>query len=146
MEHVLNEFLKMHDECLMAWEESLKTGNISKLEEYPSESYFGLFGYADLDGVILPTDVTEATNGLRQLVNALKGSQHVCSNRIVRSRNENEVVVSYERMIERQGQRSIKFLVIQTWKNISGKWRLSRELVENVKRHRCSHSFRRIFN
>lgn len=106
----IDEFLPVHDECLDACDKAFQSGDTVQLETYPSDGYFGVFGYANMDQIIEPTDRFTATQGLRQFVGALKGARHLCSNRVVRARSEYEIVVSYERIIDRGEKVLMRFL------------------------------------
>ncbi|MGB8954613.1 MAG: hypothetical protein WCC10_04520 [Tumebacillaceae bacterium] len=121
MEPYQYQFVETHNRYLSAWKEALRTGNPGEVDAYTARHVRAEFGYA---GVADP--------GLRELISAHRGAEHRCENRVIRPRNETEVVVFYERIMEREGKILAQYQLLQTWRQIEGEWRLIRELVEKL--------------
>jgi hypothetical protein len=126
-----NTFISFHDKCLADWDKAIRIGEIGELSEYPSNEYQGFFGYKGITD-LTPTLKEEAISGLKQLLNYVAGSEHIAQNRVIKMRNENEAVVSYERIITKEHSIDMSFLVIQVWHFKDRRWEIVREIAENI--------------
>ncbi|HWI65020.1 MAG TPA: hypothetical protein VNT75_24600 [Symbiobacteriaceae bacterium] len=125
------EFAAVHDQCLAAWETAFRSGDISGLAPYRAPSYQGFFGHAGVTAVE-PVDREESLQGVRLFSLALKGAVHRAEHRVIRMRSETEAVVTYERIIERDGAPIATFVVLQAWRKLGGAWQIFREASEHI--------------
>lgn len=124
-------FAAVHDQCLAAWEKAFRSGDISDLEPFRAPSYQGFFGHAGVTAVE-SVDREESLQGVRLFSLALKGATHRAENRVIRMRSDSEAVVTYERVIEREGAPVATFVVLQAWRKMGGGWLLLREASEHI--------------
>lgn len=108
------QFVETHKRYLEAWGIALRTGEPRVVEAFIAENECA------------------ATAELGSIISSYKGATHRTENRVIRPRNEREVVVFYERMMEREGQIVKQFQVLQTWSQMDDEWRVIRELVESL--------------
>jgi hypothetical protein len=124
-------FVDVHDQCLNAWDKAIISGEAGELSRFPSINYQGIFGYSGVTEIV-PTSREDAVDGLGKLLSYVAGANHTAQNRIVKMRNDNEAVVSYERIISKEGHVTMTFLVLQTWRVEDGQWKIFREIAEYI--------------
>lgn len=125
----LERILMLHDQCLAEWDHATRTGDVSGIARFAGEAFNGTSAYAGTDRA-QPFDRAEGIAGLGQLLSTLKGTAHRAENRVVRLRNDEEAVVFYERIFERDSRVVLRFMVLQTWRLTGAKWCVVREAAE----------------
>jgi hypothetical protein len=76
--------------------------------------------------------IDEIIDGMRKSVTALKGASKKFVNKVIRTRNDDNAIVFYEQIIEKEGQEISRLFTIESWKWLEEKWVLFREVVEPV--------------
>lgn len=131
IETALHELNATLDQCEAAWTEATRTGLPGPLPEYLAGGFTGTGGHPRQD-VPDSYGLAEATGALPGLLGYVKGGSHTVHNRYVRMRSAEEGVASYEQCFERDGKVLLRFLYLQTWRKIDGRWLLVRELLEQL--------------
>lgn len=128
---VIHEFTAFHDQMLAEWKSAMETGSTVRLEEGISESYYVTFFTG---GELYPTryDKTAAIAGMRQSVEVLKGAVKKFEHRLIRARDENNVVVFYEQVIQKENSELARLFTIESWRRNDDTWEIVRETVEHV--------------
>lgn len=131
IETALQELNATLDQCFDAWTEATRSGDPAPVAAYASEQFNGTSGYPGADRAEF-YDRAEAMDGLPRLFGYVKGATHTVHNRYLRMRNAEEGVVSFEQCFEREGKVLLRFLYLQTWRKIEGRWLLVREALEQL--------------
>lgn len=127
----LNNFTKFHQKTLSKWEEVMKTGDVSLFEEEMIGEYKVYFFTKGQDDPAV-YKIDEIIDGMRKSVTALKGASKKFVNKVIRMRNDDNAIVFYEQIIEKEGQEIARLFTIESWKLLEEKWVLFREVVEPV--------------
>ncbi|HWI53054.1 MAG TPA: hypothetical protein VNT01_13020 [Symbiobacteriaceae bacterium] len=125
-------FATNHDRYLAAWETAFRLGDTTDLERFPAPSYQGFFGHAGVT-MVEPVDREESIQGVRLFSRALRGASARAEGRTVRMRSETEAVVTFERIIEREGAPVAVYAVMQSWRKAGEAWLVVRETAEHIK-------------
>lgn len=131
MENRLDEFLRVHDECLAAWGKAVATGDGAGVAGFTGETFHGTSAYAGMEKAGA-YERAEAVAGLSQLLGYVRGGVHRAENRLARMRGDKEAVVFYERIFERESRVLLRLMVIQTWRLTDFGWRVVREAIEQL--------------
>jgi hypothetical protein len=126
----LNDFTKMHDEFIAEWNKAMNTGDTSSVERM-DDRYFVVF----LKGVNEKPIIfnrEEAVTGMKQSVHQLLGAKKRFENRVIRLRDNENAVVFYEQLIEKNDKVIARLFTIENWQLINGKWMLVRETEEPI--------------
>ncbi|MER2261456.1 MAG: hypothetical protein ABS934_05525 [Psychrobacillus sp.] len=126
----IEQFSKVHDEFIGAWNLAMSTGDTRGLEVMNNNYYVTFFNsYMERPEFF---DRPEAIKGMRESIEALQGSNKRFEHRIIRQRDANRFVVFYEMIIEKNGQELTRFFTIEDWEEKNGQWLLSREVTEHI--------------
>lgn len=125
----MNDFEQQHDEYLQAWEDALATGDGAKVEAYLAAGYHGWF--AQTSDRHVPYDREDGVEGMHDSVKSLRGSSFRTAHRTVCRRGPDQAVVSYEKLIERNGAIVGCAFIVEAWLQDGDRWLLCRELTEH---------------
>jgi hypothetical protein len=125
----MSDFDLVHEAYLAAWSDALETGDTRDLEGYLSPDYHGWF--CPEAATDLAYDRQAALDGLRQSVQAHRGSSCRVTGRAVARRGAAEAVAWYEKTIERAGEPVAVAMIVEAWRRCEDGWRLERELTEH---------------
>lgn len=126
----VEQFTKVHDDFIQAWEVAMITGNATDLEVMSQNYYVTFFnGHVERPELF---DRPEAIRGMIESVEAMQGASKRFEQRIIRRRDESRFVVFYEMIIEKNGQELTRFFTIEDWEEIKGQWLLTREITEHI--------------
>lgn len=131
IETALHELNATLDQCFAAWTEAALTADPTRLAAYASELFSGTGGHTGQDQAD-SYGHAESIDALPRLLGYIKGSTHTVENRYVRMRSAEEGVASFDQTFERDGKIILRFLYLQTWRKIDGKWLLVREMLEQM--------------
>lgn len=130
LENQLIEFTIMHDEFMAEWNKAMITGDTTAVERM-DDSYFVVFlNRANEKPIIYNKE--EAVTGMKQSVKQLLGAKKNFKNRIIRLRNNENAVVFYEQLIEKNEKVLARLFTIENWQLIEGVWLLVRETEEPI--------------
>lgn len=119
------------DQCFADWTEGARTADPTRLAAYASELFTGTGGHTGQDKAD-SYSYADSIDALPRLLGYVKGSTHTVDQRYVRMRSAEEGVASFEQTFEREGKVLLRFLYLQTWRKIDGKWLLVREMLEQM--------------
>ena len=126
----VEQFTKVHDEFIQAWDIAMDTGVTDGLEIMHLHYYVTFFnGHVERPEFY---DRPEALQGIKESIVALKGAKKRFEHRVIRQRDESRFVVFYEMIIEKDGQEITRFFTIEDWEERNGQWLLKREITEHI--------------
>lgn len=131
LELAVQELETTLDQCFAAWAESAQSGDPAPVMAYAADVYNGTAAHPGADQAEFFTR-DEAMAGIPRLITYIKGCRQVIDGRHIRMRSAEEGVVSFDQAFERDGQVLIRFLYLQTWRKIEGRWLLVREALEQL--------------
>jgi hypothetical protein len=126
----LEDFIHTHDEFIMDWNIAMSSGETSSLERMTEDYYVAFFKGPHDKPMIF--NKQEAISGMRQSVKHFSGASKRFQNRIVRLKDNENAVVFYEQVIEKNEKVLARLFTIENWKLINGKWMIVRETEEAV--------------
>ena len=122
----LDQFNATLDQFLAAWDEAIRTGDLSRVKAYTAEIYNGTVAHSHDDKAEF-YDREECFTGLPSLLAYVGNSRQIVENRHVRMRTASEAVASFDQVYERDGKVFLCFVITQTWRKIDETWLLVRE-------------------
>jgi hypothetical protein len=126
----LDLFTEMHDNFIRNWNDAMQSGDTSSLESMTEDYYVAFFRGANEKPMFFNKE--ESINGMRQSVGQLLGAQKRFENRIIRLRNDQNAVVFYELLIEKENKIIARLFSIENWIFIENKWIIVRETEEAI--------------
>lgn len=126
----LNEFTKMHDEFMTDWNKAMRSGDTSSLEKMTKDYYVAFFK-GSTDKPIL-FNRQEAVSGMKQSVKNFKDAKKKFENRVIRLKDNENAVVFYEQLIDKDGEIVARLFTIKSWQFTSGNWMIVREIEESI--------------
>ncbi len=123
-------FRDVHDGYVECWRLALASGDAAAVEEYLAEGYHGWFAASSTRSV--PYDRDEAIEGMRDSVAGLCGAALRAEHRVVALRGDGEAVVSYQKLIERDGDPVASAIILEAWRDTETGWLLEREFTEHA--------------
>ncbi len=130
LENQLMKFTKMHDEFMVEWNKAMITGDTTAVERM-DDNYFVIFINGGNERPII-FNKEEAVTGMKQSVIQLLGAKKNFKNRIIRLRDNENAVVFYEQLIEKNENVLARLFTIENWQLIEGVWMLIRETEEPI--------------
>lgn len=124
-------FTEMHNQYIQDWNEAMRTGNISSLQRMTDEYYVAFFYSVTTNPTFFSKE--EAIAGMQESVLQFKGANKKFTNRIIRHIDTKNVVVFFELIIEKEGEKIANLFTIENWQLISEKWMLVREIEQPIK-------------
>ncbi|MFB4212358.1 hypothetical protein ACE1TH_10670 [Shouchella sp. JSM 1781072] len=121
---------QVHNQFILDWHDAMQTGNTSKLERM-TDSYFVTFFYEPSEKPLFFTK-EEALIGMQQSVNELRGAKKRFNNRLIRMKNDNEAVVFYELIVEKNGEQISRLFTVENWSRDHDKWFLANEIQQQL--------------
>lgn len=125
----LEEFTSFYEIKIKQWHNAMITGDTSSLEADMVEDYKVFFFKKEAEAPDIFT-AGEAIAGMRDSVSALPGAQKKFENKQIRLRSDDEAIVFYEQLLEKEGNVLVRLFTFEIWKYIEGKWKIIREVVE----------------
>ncbi len=129
MNKTLDEFTRMHNQLLAEWENAIKTGDASPLENMAQHYSVAFFTTKKKNPYVF--NRAEALEGLRKSVILSSELQKKFENRIIRMKSSTKAKVFYEQVIERRGQEINRIFTIESWEYDQG-WLLTREVEDQL--------------
>ncbi|GAA0315465.1 hypothetical protein GCM10008967_02540 [Bacillus carboniphilus] len=126
----LTEFTEMHDSFFEVWKQVMNSGDTSVVERFCEDYYVTFFMGTEQKPKFFNRE--ESVEGMKQSVHSLLGATKRFENRVIRLRNENNGVVFYELVLEKEGIELARLFTIENWKRIGDQWLLSREIAESI--------------
>lgn len=130
MDILLDEFTKMHDEFIANWNNVLNSGDTSTVEIMTEDYYVAYFRAAQDKPMFY--NKQEAIAGMKQSVGHFLGAKKKFKNRVIRLRNNENAVVFYEQLIEKNDEVLARMFTIENWQLTDSKWMIVREIEEAI--------------
>lgn len=126
----LERFTEVHDNFINEWNEAMNSGDTSSLERMTEDYYVAFFRGANEKPMFFNKE--ESISGMRQSVSQLLGAKKRFENRIIRLRNDENAVVFYELLIEKENKIIARLFSIENWIFTENKWMIVRETEEAI--------------
>ncbi|HET7627996.1 MAG TPA: hypothetical protein VFK44_06355 [Bacillales bacterium] len=127
----LPEFAEFHEDFLAKWDHAMKTGDAAKLEAKMVDEYKVYF-FTKAEEAPSVFEIGEIKQGMRASVSGLSGGRKTFTNKVIRMCGDDEAVVFYEQIIEKDGEEKARLFTIESWKASGSDWILLREIVQPV--------------
>ncbi|MCG7344175.1 hypothetical protein MHZ92_08525 [Sporosarcina sp. ACRSL] len=126
----LDSFTNMHDNFIRDWNEAMNSGESSSVERMTEDYYVAYFREPNEKPLFFNRD--ESISGMRQSVKQMLGAKKRFENRMIRLRNEDNAVVFYELLIEKENKIVARLFSIENWMFLDNKWMIVRETEEAI--------------
>lgn len=130
VKNLLNDFTSMHDEFIIEWNKAMISGDTSSLDRMTEDYYVSFF--KGINDKPIMFNKQEAITGMKQSVTHFLGAEKKFENRVIRLRNNENVVVFYEQLIVKDENILARLFTIENWKFINKKWVVVRETEESI--------------
>ena len=130
VKNLLNDFTSMHDEFIIEWNKAMISGDTSSLDRMTEDYYVSFF--KGINDKPIMFNKQEAINGMKQSIRHFLGAEKKFENRVIRLKNNENVVVFYEQLIVKDENILARLFTIENWKFINMKWVVVRETEESI--------------
>ena len=128
--NLLDDCTSMHDEFIIEWNKAMISGDTSSLDRMTEDYYVSFF--KGINDKPIMFNKQEAITGMKQSVTHFLGAEKKFENRVIRLRNNENVVVFYEQLIVKDENILARLFTIENWKFINKKWVVVRETEESI--------------
>lgn len=128
--NLLDDFTSMHDEFIIEWNKAMISGDTSSLDRMTEDYYVSFF--KGINDKPIMFNKQEAITGMKQSVTHFLGAEKKFENRVIRLRDNENVVVFYEQLIVKDENILARLFTIENWKFINKKWVVVRETEESI--------------
>lgn len=124
-------FQSIHNEYWLEWDRAMTNGDTTELENRMADEYYVTFFMTDKKNPVF-FDRTDAIEGMRQSILDSDHAKKRMQNRVIRMKDDENAVVFYEQILEKNGENLSRMYTVENWKRLDGKWKIIREVQEHV--------------